>query len=684
MKLKSYFLLSIVVGMTFACSSDENVPEVEVFTPDATLSLAAVADGKSLTKAGEGDGENIDQEDAINSLHVMVFYADGNLQIDKVVATNRVEDLDVQSGAVKILVLANAGTREKQFGTLKEALVYQRALDNENENENNGYSMSSRLIEATLDEGKHNIFGEIKDFSDHMPNVSKDGNNIKLTRHIAQINLKSVSVKSDNGKASFVIDSVFMANVKGYSLMAANSTEEWGMVESKGAPEGNFLWWYGQYENEYWNGEYKTIEDGLLKADLLGFNANKRKVTSSSPWKPETGQLACGKSFIVYENMVDAVKPGQRTLLVLKGTYTDDNGRVEENRFYTIPVNAMGTMTNAEGGTPDHSYVKRNCFPDYTNPCFSDAKLGDYKSELANYRDWVTLFPDSEWIRYYATEGREGAPLPYLSHGSLASGFFTFRSGWKKDAAVMVVKAGPKGEWHCQPDNGTFEFWFNGKNLFPDSGAYVYAGSDEVMKLRNWFRQTRVHNTLTLDGRNFETTQSVTKLWQPEGREQILVTENPSYQGLKHRRTVFFVEQTYYVIVDEAVGDAKGTVNLNYHFCEGTVNVDVKKNMATTAYAGPSNVKLQCFPEKKASLKKEEGWRSIAYRQRVPRTSLSFDIHKDDAEAVRYITVIYPVKDAASYPVLKAKFLNKDFDEKGVKVEVSVNGVARQLMSQLK
>lgn len=115
-----------------------------------------------------------------------------------------------------------------------------------------------------------------------------------------------------------------------------------------------------QYENEYWNGEYKTIEDGLLKADLLGFNANKRKVTSSSPWKPETGQLACGKSFIVYENMVDAVKPGQRTLLVLKGTYTDDNGRVEENRFYTIPVNAMGTMTDAEGGTPDHSCVKRN------------------------------------------------------------------------------------------------------------------------------------------------------------------------------------------------------------------------------------------------------------------------------------------------------------------------------------
>lgn len=129
------------------------------------------------------------------------------------------------------------------------------------------------------------------------------------------------------------------------------------------------------------------------------------------------------------------------------------------------------------------------CFPDYTNPCFSDAKLGDYQAELANYRDWLALFPDCDWIRYYATEGREGAPFPYLSHGALTSGFFTFRNGWKKDATVMVVKAGPKGEWHCQPDNGTFELWFNGRNLFPDTGAYVYAGSAEVMKLRNWFRQ---------------------------------------------------------------------------------------------------------------------------------------------------------------------------------------------------
>ena len=322
-------------------------------------------------------------------------------------------------------------------------------------------------------------------------------------------------------------------------------------------------------------------------------------------------------------------------------------------------------------------------FPDYTNPCFSDAKLTNKKERLKNYRNWSKMFPKNQFIKYLATDGKEGALPEYLSKGFLKSGFFVFRNSWGTDAMQMVVKAGPKAFWHCQPDNGTFELWFNGRNLFPDTGAYVYAGSAEVMKLRNWFRQTRVHNTLTLDGRNLETTQSVTGLWQPEGKEQILVTENPGYKGLKHRRTVFLVDQAYFVIVDEATGNARGTVNLNYHFREGEVNVDAEKNMVTTAYEGPSNVKLQCFPEKSASLRAEEGWRSTAYRQRVARTSVAFDTNKDDAEAVRYITVIYPVKDVAAYPVLEAKFLNKGYDEKGVEVEVSVNGTVRRLASRL-
>src|SRR3712207_7623126 len=87
-----------------------------------------------------------------------------------------------------------------------------------------------------------------------------------------------------------------------------------------------------------------------------------------------------------------------------------------------------------------------------------------------------------------------------------------------------------KAFWHCQPDNGTFELWFNGKNLFPDSGSYVYAGEGEVMAERNWHRQTAVHNTVTLNNRNLETTESVTRLWQPEGRSEEHTSELQSRQ----------------------------------------------------------------------------------------------------------------------------------------------------------
>lgn len=148
------------------------------------------------------------------------------------------------------------------------------------------------------------------------------------------------------------------------------------------------------------------------------------------------------------------------------------------------------------------------------------------------------------------------------------------------------------------------------------------------MRLRNWFRATAVHNTLTLDNRTIEVTESVTKLWQPEGNTQILVTENPGYKDLKHRRSVFFVDNSFFVIVDEAIGKAKGTVNLHYQFCEGETALDSQKMSLTTALENESNVKLQCFSTDKMKVVKEEGWYSTGYRQRSERPAIAFNIEK--------------------------------------------------------
>ena len=322
------------------------------------------------------------------------------------------------------------------------------------------------------------------------------------------------------------------------------------------------------------------------------------------------------------------------------------------------------------------------CFPDYTNPLFSDAKLTKKGTMIGNYRKWAKIFPDNMFIKYLATEGKDGALPDYLSKGFLTSGFFVFRNGWGMDALQMVVKAGPKGEWHCQPDNGTFEMWYNGRSLFQDSGSYVYAGDAEVMEWRNWFRATAHHNTLTLNDKDLETTESRTLLWQPEGDVQILVTENQSYQDLKHRRSVFFVDGTYFVIVDEAVGSVSGNNNVTLHYQMPRGDVPNSREDMTfyTNFEDGSNFMFRCFGPENMTMKKDKGWISTAYNKKVQRMDVSFNVKKYDSPAVRFITVIYPKEKAGKEPALEARFLDKGFSEDGLKIQVRIGKEKKRVL----
>ena len=148
-------------------------------------------------------------------------------------------------------------------------------------------------------------------------------------------------------------------------------------------------------------------------------------------------------------------------------------------------------------------------------------------------------------------------------------------------------------------------------------------------------------------------------MWQPEGAIQTLVTENPSYKNLKHRRSVFFVDNTYFVIVDEMTGSAKGSINLHYQMPKGEIANSREDMMFLTQFEDGSNMKLQCFGPDGMSMKKEPGWCSTAYRKRYKRMNVSFNVKKDGEEAVRYITVIYPVKKSADAPKLEVKVNGK-------------------------
>ncbi len=295
-------------------------------------------------------------------------------------------------------------------------------------------------------------------------------------------------------------------------------------------------------------------------------------------------------------------------------------------------------------------------FPDYTNPMFSDAKLHDKPSVLTYYQKWAKVFADNALICYMASEGNECGEPKYLSRAFSTSGFYILRNGWGDDATQMTIKAGPPAFWHNQPDNGTFELWHKGRNFFPDSGSYVYAGGKEINELRNWFRQTQVHNTLTLNGKDIE--QGDTKLisWRTKGKSDMLSIENPSYGGLTHRRTIFFVNRKFYVIVDEATGDAAGEVELNYNLVEGAFVAPDSQQIATD-FADGNNISLTVVADKPLTLREEQGWVSRSYRQRESRLHAVYSVEKRaDEDVVRFITIILPTQGECDTHNITAQF----------------------------
>lgn len=320
-------------------------------------------------------------------------------------------------------------------------------------------------------------------------------------------------------------------------------------------------------------------------------------------------------------------------------------------------------------------------FPDYTFPMFGDSWLVEKAAMLKQYRTWAQAFPSNPVIRYFATDHKEGTPPPYLSHGLTTSGFYTFRNGWNSDATVMVLKASPPGEFHAQPDNGTFELWVKGRNFTPDAGVYVYSGDAEINKLRDAYRQTKVHQTLTLDDQNMVITKAALNKWEPRKEPQILTYTNPSYAELDHRRSVLFVDQKYFIIIDKASGSATGKLGIHFQLREDSRPVfDKSKNIVRTNYADGNNLLVQSIS---GTLKEEPGKVSYAYREEVNRPAFVFEQPKTDAAPRYFITVVYPYEGQTA-PIIKLKENPASKLETGhLELSVTINGKTFPLAAQL-
>lgn len=343
------------------------------------------------------------------------------------------------------------------------------------------------------------------------------------------------------------------------------------------------------------------------------------------------------------------------------------NNTGNESYFPAQYVESLRKMTEV---------VKQMVYPDYSSVNMADTRKSSWSKNVLkrNFTRYATLFPDDKELLWMATEGAEGT-APTNKFAQFADcGYYTVRSGWGVNDMMMVVgnaTESPNEQWHRQWDNGTFELYIKGRQFFPDSGCYTYnSGSD-----RTRYATTSAHNTLTLDGKRITACKGeLLRLDDNKGTSR-LVIKNPSYESLTHRRSVFCVDGQYYVIVDEAYGDATGEVNLNFHLAEGSdteVLYDSERMGAYTAFADGNNLAIRTFSDGELSYAEREGFVSYNTNSESKRKSYSVNIQKSSAEPVRFVTVLYPASNADGVDI-DASFSGA-WSESRVAVNITING----------
>lgn len=323
-------------------------------------------------------------------------------------------------------------------------------------------------------------------------------------------------------------------------------------------------------------------------------------------------------------------------------------------------------------------------FPDYTFPMFGDAWLTEKASMLKQYKNWAKTFPDNPVIQYFASDRQTGEKPSYLSHPLSTAGFYTFRNGWDVNSTVMVLKASPPGEFHAQPDNGTFELWVNGRNFTPDAGCFVYSGDAEITKQRNWYRQSRVHSTLTLDNQNMVITKAQQNKWETGKNLDILTFTNPSYGDLNHQRSVLFINQKYFLIIDRAIGKATGNLDTHFQLKEDCNPVfDTAKKAVYSTYADGNNLLIQNLNTDEVKLVEEEGKVSYQYQKELKRPAFAFEKSKMDDKTQQFISVVYPYNGNKAPEISIKANVGNDYNQGKIDLNITVDGKKSEVKARL-
>ncbi len=211
------------------------------------------------------------------------------------------------------------------------------------------------------------------------------------------------------------------------------------------------------------------------------------------------------------------------------------------------------------------------------------------------------------------------------------SGYYVMRDGWTREANYLLFDCGLHG-WancgHAHADALAFELAASGRTQLVDPGTFTYTGAKE---LRDWFRSSAAHNTLTIDERSSSipagpfSWQTIARCqprnWITHERFDYVSGGHDGYAGepvtALHERSVLFLKRDYWIIRDRVESTAAHNADLWFHFADRSDALieAVGEETFIAESIGDDGLDLHSFAEK-GRWRREEGWVSHCYAQR--------------------------------------------------------------------
>lgn len=288
---------------------------------------------------------------------------------------------------------------------------------------------------------------------------------------------------------------------------------------------------------------------------------------------------------------------------------------------------------------------------------------GDYKFAAGNLAEETIWLLGAKGVQSFETLP---AFEPLESSKFFADGgYFTMRDGWSETDNFLLIDAGEVGALnggHGHSDALAILTAIGGKTVLVDSGTYTYHESEDM---RDYFRTSAAHNTLTIDGKSqsepggkfsWKTRANVKIEAQiSDTRFDFFQASHDGYERLEspatHERTVLFLKNDYWIMRDFVQTRGAHEYALNFHFNKSS-NPQIEETESGVScvgetLAGQDGWRLFTFGDNGAWQRKES-WISESYGRKT--NAPYFRFVSEGTGAQEFFTFLLPTESVAAKP----------------------------------